>query len=145
MAKSIISKIFSTTFLLVLMIMISHTAESALLTADITKADVGHNGNIVKVKPTHISVAKKGEGLARVHTEGVNVGKHGSIAKVGDANVFVAQKGHGIVDVHHDDIDVGKDGSIAHVEKNEISVGKHGHPTVDLGKVQAHALRGNHH
>ncbi|KAK3804688.1 MAG: hypothetical protein JOS17DRAFT_797984 [Linnemannia elongata] len=89
----------------------------ALLDADITKADVGHNGEIVKVKPTHVSVAKKGKGLARVDTEGVNVGKHGSIAKVGEAHVFVAQKGHGIVDVHHDDIDVGKDGSIAHVGK----------------------------
>ncbi|KAI3859197.1 hypothetical protein MKX03_034601 [Papaver bracteatum] len=142
MAQSSISKIFSTTFLLVLMFMMSHTAESRLLTVDITKADVGHNGNIVKVKPTHVSVAKKGEGLARVDTQGVNVGKHGNIAKVGEANVFVAQKGHGIADVHHDDIDVGKGGSIAHVEKNEISVGKQGHPAVDLGKVQAHALRG---
>ncbi|KAI3861985.1 hypothetical protein MKW98_018268 [Papaver atlanticum] len=93
MAQSSISKIFSTTFLLVLMFMMSHTAESGLLKVDITKANVGHNGNIVKVKPTHVSVAKKGEGLARVDTQGVNVGKHGSIAKVGEANVFVAQKG----------------------------------------------------
>ncbi|KAF9308627.1 hypothetical protein BG003_010812 [Podila horticola] len=116
----------------------------ALLTADITKADVGENGNIVKVKPTHVSVAKKGEGLARVDTEGVNVGKHGDIAKVGEAHVFVAQKGHGIADVHHDDINVGNNGSIAHVEKNEISVGKPGHATVDAGKVQAEVLRGNH-
>ncbi|KAI3965593.1 hypothetical protein MKX01_010550 [Papaver californicum] len=132
MAKSIISKLLSTAFLLVVMIMISYTAESALgalLTADITKADVGHNGNIVKVKPTHVSVARKGQGLARVDTEGVTVGKNGGIANVGPKHVFVAQKGHGLADIRHGDITVGKDGLIAHVNPNEISVGKRGRST----------------
>ncbi|KAF9990947.1 hypothetical protein BGZ75_008116 [Mortierella antarctica] len=45
----------------------------AILDADITKADVGNNGSIVKVKPTRVSVGKKGEGLAHVQTGGANV------------------------------------------------------------------------
>ncbi|KAF8070046.1 hypothetical protein FPV67DRAFT_998507 [Lyophyllum atratum] len=116
-------------------------AARALLDADITKADVGHNGDIVKVKPTHVSVAKKGEGLARVDTEGVKVDK-GDIAPLGPTKVFVAQKGHGLADVHHDRITVGKDGSIAHIEKNDISLRKKGKSLVDAGKVQAHVLKG---
>ncbi|KAI3943175.1 hypothetical protein MKW92_015934 [Papaver armeniacum] len=99
MAKSIISKISSITSLLVLMIMISYTAESTLLTADITKADVGHNGNIVKVKPTHVSVAKKGHGIADVHHDDINVGKGGSIAHVEKNEISVGKSGHGIIDL----------------------------------------------
>ncbi|KAI3935866.1 hypothetical protein MKW98_022531 [Papaver atlanticum] len=92
MAQSSICKIFSTTFLLVLMFTMSHAA-------DITKADVGHNGNIVKVKPTHVSVAKKGHGIADVHLDGIEVGKDGSIANVEKNDIRVGKPGDGIVDL----------------------------------------------
>ncbi|KAI3961929.1 hypothetical protein MKW92_044322 [Papaver armeniacum] len=88
MAKSIVSKIFSTTFLLVIMIMISYTSESVfgdLLTVDITKADVGSNGNIVKVKPTTVQVGRKGDGVVRVGTKDGHTDKKDHTAKVGGA------------------------------------------------------------
>ncbi|KAI3943174.1 hypothetical protein MKW92_015933 [Papaver armeniacum] len=91
MAKSIISKIFSTTFLFVLMIMISYTAGSALgdlLTVDITNADVGSNGNIVKVKPTTV----QGICPTRVGTKDVHTDKKVHTAIIGDAQVSVAPK-----------------------------------------------------
>ncbi|KAI3861986.1 hypothetical protein MKW98_018269 [Papaver atlanticum] len=147
MAKSIISKIFSTTFLLVLMIMISYTAESALgdiLDLDISKLNVGHTGSIAGVDPTRVAGFQQGGGQERIGTKDLHVGKNGNTAKAGEARVFVAQKGHGIADAHTRDIHVGKDGSIANVQKNGISVGKKGHGVVDAGKVQAHVLKGPH-
>ncbi|MCL7029979.1 hypothetical protein MKW94_023919 [Papaver nudicaule] len=97
MAKSIISKIFSATSLLLLMIMISYTA-GRLLDLDVTKADVGHNGNIVKVKPTRVSVLKKGHGIADVQHGRITVGKNGRIADVTPNTVSVRKKGHPTVD-----------------------------------------------
>ncbi|KAF9006796.1 hypothetical protein BGZ52_008425, partial [Haplosporangium bisporale] len=59
----------------------------SILGADITKANVGKNSDIVKVKPTRVTIVKKGQGLADVDTKGVDVGK-GKIARVSATKVL---------------------------------------------------------
>ncbi|KAG0013812.1 hypothetical protein BGZ81_000826 [Podila clonocystis] len=112
----------------------------SILDANITKANVGKNGDIVKVKPTRVTVAKKGQGLTNVDTEGVEVRK-GKLARVGATKVFAAQKGHGLADVHHGRVAVGKNGKIADLKENHIQVARKG-KLIDAGKVQAQTLKG---
>ncbi|KAG0043211.1 hypothetical protein BGZ83_011709 [Gryganskiella cystojenkinii] len=107
---------------------------------DIPKVNVGKNGDIVKVKPTRITVAKKGQGLAHIDTKGVDVGK-GKIARVGASKVFVAHKGHGLADVQQGRVTVGKNGSIVDLKKNRIQVAHKG-KLIDAGEVRAKVLKG---
>ncbi|RZC43532.1 hypothetical protein C5167_036468 [Papaver somniferum] len=135
MANSIISNISPTTFLLVLMIMISYTAESALgdiLDVDISKLiNVGGTGSIADVDPTRVAGLPKGDGQERLGTKDVHVGKDGNIAEAGEAHLLLTytrgiQRRHDVADAHVRDIHVGKDKSITVVEKNKIGIGRKG-------------------
>ncbi|KAF9953267.1 hypothetical protein BGZ72_005535 [Mortierella alpina] len=44
-----------------------------LVDVNVQEVEVGQDGSIVNVKPTDVSVAKEGEGLAHIETEGVGI------------------------------------------------------------------------